>query len=408
MNNLPAIGKNGPRQEETVMARNRTQNGWVRCRGGRWSIHYRIRAGDGWIQKSEAAPSAKGQDDAEKILRRRIKEVNNSNKADGPTSGLGDLRGFVKGPLWRQYLENKEMRDSTIYTYDSMLNRIVLPALGDKALAIITAEDVSSLLGRLRSEKKSKKYILNVYALLKCIFEVAHENDLIDKTPVRLKLHRPKVRESEKSEKPTLSADQVRRVEAGFPSEMRALCACVALTGLRLGELLGLQWGDVDLEASVLTVSRRVWRGRINEPKTEATKRRIGMSRQLTERLREHWAASKWPRADDFIFAQEDGRPMDPDHLRRQVLYPALEAAGIARLPRTHGFHLFRHTFGSIYHAETGDLKLTQKAMGHARISTTADIYVHPDDEVIGDGFEAVADTIWPGPIEVEGSETIQ
>src|SRR5215467_13250006 len=74
-NNLPAIGKNGPRQEENVMARNRTQNGWVRRRGGKWTIHYRVRSGVGWVQKSEAAPTAKGRNDAERILRQRIKEI---------------------------------------------------------------------------------------------------------------------------------------------------------------------------------------------------------------------------------------------------------------------------------------------------------------------------------------------
>ena len=59
------------------------------------------------------------------------------------------------------------------------------------------------------------------------------------------------------------------------------------------------------------------------------------------------------------------------------VLYPALQRAGIKREPRSYGFHLFRHTAGSIVHELTSDLKLSQELLAHSHISTTADIYVH-------------------------------
>jgi integrase len=59
------------------------------------------------------------------------------------------------------------------------------------------------------------------------------------------------------------------------------------------------------------------------------------------------------------------------------VLYPALLRAGIKREPRAYGFHLFRHTAGSIVHELTSDLKLSQELLAHSHISMTADIYVH-------------------------------
>jgi len=58
-------------------------------------------------------------------------------------------------------------------------------------------------------------------------------------------------------------------------------------------------------------------------------------------------------------------------------LYPALKRAGLKREPRSYGFHLFRHTAGSIVHELTSDLKLSQELLAHSHISTTADIYVH-------------------------------
>jgi hypothetical protein len=84
---------------------------------------------------------------------------------------------------------------------------------------------------------------------------------------------------------------------------------------------------------------------------------------------------------DDFLFSQLDGAPASPDSLRVAVLYPALDRAGIKREPRVSGFHLLRHTAGTLLHKQTGNLKLTQKQLGHAQMSITADLYVHPDEE---------------------------
>src|SRR5262249_15791722 len=142
---------------------------------------------------------------------------------------------------------------------------------------------------------------------------------------------------------------------------------------------------DLDLENRVLIVNHSLWRGRLLEPKTTASKRKIRISHGLVERLSEHRDGSKWINPDDFVFARDDGSPPDPDHLRRQVLYPAMKAAGIIRVSRSHGFHIFRHSAASILYAERGDLKQTQEFLGHARISTTADVYTHVDDKILED-----------------------
>lgn len=86
------------------------------------------------------------------------------------------------------------------------------------------------------------------------------------------------------------------------------------------------------------------------------------------------------------------GSPCDPDYLRKHVLYPAMNRAGIERGSRTHGFHLFRHTAGSIVHEKTGSVKLAQTHLGHARLDTTANTYVHVDDGQSRKAAEAVAD----------------
>jgi integrase len=67
----------------------------------------------------------------------------------------------------------------------------------------------------------------------------------------------------------------------------------------------------------------------------------------VVELLKAHRESSIFNRNEDFIFSRSDGRPYEEDHLRN-ILYPALQRAGIKREPRWYGFHLFRHTVGSI------------------------------------------------------------
>lgn len=89
-----------------------------------------------------------------------------------------------------------------------------------------------------------------------------------------------------------------------------------------------------------------------------------------------------------------DGAPLKADQLRIQVLFPALESAGIKRQKSAHGFHLFRHSAASIVHAETRDLRLAQKLLGHSRLSTTADIYTHTGGAA-EEATETLAREIW-------------
>jgi site-specific recombinase XerC len=90
-------------------------------------------------------------------------------------------------------------------------------------------------------------------------------------------------------------------------------------------------------------------------------------------------------KAEEYLFVNAAGRSYDSDDLRRRVLYPALDKAGIERkVARSYGFHLFRHSAGSQMQEVTGDLKQTQSFLGQANIGITGDVYVdlQPDSEV--------------------------
>jgi integrase len=162
--------------------------------------------------------------------------------------------------------------------------------------------------------------------------------------------------------------------------EYKPLFVVTAVTGMRIGEVLALKWQDVDLDSKKLTVRHNLWRGQLGTPKTKASAKTRNLSDLLVTAFRIQRLRSRFTQPDDFIFTRRGGSPYDRDWLRESVLYPALDTADIERKPRQYGFHLFRHTCGSIVYALTGDIRLAKDALAHSRISTTSDIYVHTDE----------------------------
>jgi integrase len=112
-------------------------------------------------------------------------------------------------------------------------------------------------------------------------------------------------------------------------------------------------------------------------PKTGGSVRRIPIGSILSDILKRHYRESGKPVAGAYVFSKEDGAPLHPEVVRKDVLYPILDRLGIKRMPRESGFHRFRYSAGSFVNAETGDLKLAQSLLGHTQLSTTANIYTH-------------------------------
>ena len=156
-----------------------------------------------------------------------------------------------------------------------------------------------------------------------------------------------------------------------------------------------------------MTVRHNLWRGQLGTPKTKASAKTRNLSDMLVTAFRVQQLNSEFTQPDDFVFVRRDGSPYDRDWVRESVLYPALDAAGIERRPREHGYHLFRHSCGSILYGVTGDLRLTKDALAHSRISTTSDIYIHTD-EIPARVAELVGSQINCSLVVPQGSEIVQ
>lgn len=356
-------------------------------RGKIFKIRYRVRTVEGkWRQKAETLYGVDGKKAARAILMQRIQEA--SNQKQEPTDL--SLQDFVE-TYWQPYLQRKGVKPSTERGYQCLLQLHILPTLGKLQLVQVAPMHIEELLRLKMTSGRSAKTVRNIVVLLEGIFSLAEENDLISKSPVRRK-HKPT---ATREDKPVWTAEQIRKVIEAVPTRFQVLFATVALTGLRLGELLALQWKHVDFENGRLRIEQSLWEGQIVSVKTRSSVRVILFGDVLAGHLTNHLQGSAHIGPEDFVFAQEAGGPLNPDVLRRDVLYPALDRSGIARPKRASGFHTFRHSAATFLNEQTGNLKLAQRFLGHADISTTANIYTHPSSESERDAAVAIERVIF-------------
>jgi integrase len=143
---------------------------------------------------------------------------------------------------------------------------------------------------------------------------------------------------------------------------------------MRLGELLGLKWGDVDFAASVVRVRRQADRqGKLASPKTRQGSRDIVLAPPLAKLLREHRLASRFSTDADFVFASATGGPLNGRNVSRRGLDKALDAAELGKLR----FHDLRHTYASLLIAEGLNVVFVSRQLGHASPDITLRVYAH-------------------------------
>ena len=156
------------------------------------------------------------------------------------------------------------------------------------------------------------------------------------------------------------------------------------LSGMRLGELLGLQWNDIDWETKKIRVRRALWRGKINgkwqwvlqRPKSKAALRDLDVSEDLLQELRKHRLAC--PKShNELVFCTQAGEPLEARSLMRWHFEPALKRTGLRKIR----FHDLRHTYASLLIAQKESPKYIQTQLGHASIKTTFDTYGHLMEE---------------------------
>ena len=298
---------------------------------------------------------------------------------------------------WITEYAEPTLRQSTVYGYRSAINNHIRPALGDKQIRFITRKDIQKFYNSLKRKKVNKKgknktlsdaTIRGVHMLLHEIMDAAVSVNLIFKNPTE----GAKIPKSNYAPKRILNEEQLEIFMKAILNEpmWHDFFYTEITTGLRLGEICGLKWTDLDEETGKLKIQRSVSQTNgggltIGETKTEKGKRTIllpkGTLYILTERKKD--AVTEWI-FPSFIAPE---KPIAPSSAY-QRLKVILKEAGLPDIR----FHDLRHTFAT--HALTSgvDAKTLSGILGHTNASFTLDTYTHVTTDMQKNASAVVGD----------------
>jgi len=313
---------------------------------------------------------------------------------------LGDAaRGLVYddenqtvGTYMTRWIEDSakgHLAPASYRNYELQIRRHISPALGSLKLSKLTPAHVQSLYAAKLRDGMKPASVRYIHAVLHRGLEQAVRFNLIPLNAAA-KVDPPKVRQEEITPLDAEQATRLLDVAHGEVDRFEALYVGALTTGLRIGELLGLKWPDIDLENRTLRVSRQLQRGEIEgqakrtlvftEPKN-ASRRTVDLPQRTVEALRSHRkrqledqlrAGVQW--ADyGLVFATSKGTPYDYQTVTTRHFKPLLKRAGLPDIR----FHDLRHTYATLLLARGTHPTYVQKSLGHANIAMTLDRYSH-------------------------------
>jgi integrase len=289
---------------------------------------------------------------------------------------------------WLPAQRARELRPSTLEGYTVAIDSWILPYLGGLPVASLTPSVVVSFMAALRSEKSSNgrnglsaRTVQLTVGVLKSACAFAVQTEMIGRNPIA-GVRRP--RSETKSMRVWTTAEAKAFLEATAHDRLAFAWALLLTRGLRRGELCGLKWSAIDLDAGTLRIdaTRTIVNGEAvpSLPKTAAGLRSISLDAHLVSLLRtlkarqaaEKLAAGPTYEDGGFLVADELGRPYRPDTISGWFDVKVKEAG----LPRIR-LHDCRHTSASLMLAAGVPVKVVSEMLGHASVAITLSVYAH-------------------------------
>jgi integrase len=288
----------------------------------------------------------------------------------------------------------KGVSETTRADYRASLLADAMPFFGKTPLAEITPQHVKRFAAHVASRGVSANTVRLALAPVRCLLADAFEDGLIRGNPAAgLRVALPASAQSESNgeddegEAKALSDADLAALIDRLPERWRLLFEFLAESGLRIGEAIELRRRDLDLDARLVHVRRRYYRGKVGLPKGRKTRRvRIGV--RMAQVLVDH-VADRDP--DALVFTAERGARVDRSNLARRILKPAAVEAGLGQWIEANEerhaeswvhLHTLRHTAASRLFRLGWNVKQVQGQLGHYAASFTLDTYVHvmPED----------------------------
>ena len=276
--------------------------------------------------------------------------------------------------------------ENTRYTFQRLLEKHVYPVLGDIFLQEVTAAQINALLLDYQGSGAKHSSCLRVYGVLRLLFKMAYLNDTLEKNPMdKVPRPRPRKEEGKPPDVEAFTVEEIRYILACLekePLKWQALIRLMIDTGMRRGEVCGLQWGDLNRRENTLTVSRTLNytadQGIYVSTTKNGRQRVIDVDPSVMALLKKLRAERKGrPGPEDFVFTRDDsGQPLNPLAANRYMRRFG-ERFGVENMHP----HKLRHTFASIALTNGADVVSISRILGHSDTAVTLRVYAHSDAE---------------------------
>lgn len=354
--------------------RRRFQEGSWRCRNGVWSCKYReyVDRADGTQKTFDRGKSFAGLSEraAKAAMQPILDAVNAANKAEAQlvVSPASRTLNDIVGDYRKLVVPHRKPRG--VETTESHLRAHIIPELGQVPLTQLDVRRVQEFVNKI-SPGRSGKMVENIVLTLTGIIRHASKWDK-EVQPINVSdLTMPP---KEKAKPQFLSGQEIKTLIKASRGVLRTILIVLALTGMRINEVLGLRVEDVDFENRVIHVTKSAYNGKLGTPKSVASAADIPLSAVLAKELRKH-LKSKHFRENPLgvLFANRHLRPYSDNKLREKHLRPLLKSLDMKAV----GFHAIRHGVASELINSGTPITAVRDQMRHSDVRVTLGIYGH-------------------------------
>lgn len=324
-------------------------------------------------------------------LNKRLRE-----REEGLTTTAGNMtvRQFLEAWI-RDTVEPGDLAGKTKQSYELTVRKHLVPGLGRVRLARLTPMHVQRFVNTELEAGKGRRTVQSSHAVLRIALGQAVLWGLIPRNVAKL-VRGPRYRPTER--RPFTQAEQIAILEAAERERAGVAIFLVHATGMRLSELLGQRWADVDLDNGTLRLRHQLdpLGPELKDVKTTSGRRWLPLPPVIVAMLREHRQRQAEQRANadewednDLIFTTRNGRPINQRNMQR-TWRRITERAGVEH----RGIHHLRHTYGTTL-AENGvHERVAQQLLGHADSRTTREIYTHVSEKMMGEAVQTINDAV--------------
>ena len=378
----------------------------MRAEGLTWVLRYYATRSDGKrVERTTAVGLVKDigsspADASREVDRQKLREtINQLQPFEGKPRTFGQLcQDYIQNELRIDQSESARPKAfPTIETYERHLINRIIPRWGRLAALAVESRDVEAWFRELRKGNAQKKVksladptIDKIRRIMSLVFKHGQRYNFLPRQQEGNPMNWVSQRTTSDYRAIVMTPKQAFEVLLNIPEPRRTLTLSDAATALRVSELLGLMWKDLDFDGSVIYVRRAYVWGRFKEPKSKASKAPVPMHPLLAGFLLAWRERTKYAKESDYVFPSvklRGKKPLSASIMVQKYLRPAAITAGVicADWKGRFGFHNFRHSLATALVKLKVDPKTVQGVLRHEDFGTTMGLYAQSDMDSMRD-----------------------